>query len=405
MDSALVDSARVLRMPYSFNCKAFDPKNKRYDSNNPQAIATTDIGWTEKRYSVTDIFAKIQSLPDVIPTSKGEFEKNMGEICNAVQKPITEKAKKQDKEKRESLIIEVKNVKIEEVKKEYPMLPYVDKLPEPLIKMLYRTPQGIRNSTMLFLVPFLKNTLGFNVKKIKEVLSVWCRRCSPQLPLEFVISEVDRLLSYEFKGKCGVYNKDMTKAFGFFEFNEYSRENKVRVPNEFFKDMSAMEDGSFRIYLALLLDKSNHKQRNYTCNEICELSGIKRSALYLNFKDLITMGYLCKKRACKKNGEEYEYYLNPFLSAKEGFTLVDKATIKLMLQELSNAEMKLYGYLCSLFNSQNKINVGQERLAEVIGKSRNRVCELTNGLHDKGFLNKTTMKVQNVLYCTYNLNY
>ena len=108
---------------------------------------------------------------------------------------------------------------------------------------------------------------------------------------------------------------------------------------------------------------------------------------------------------CKKRGKEYEYYLNPFISNKDGFTLMEKATAKLILMELSNAEMKLYSYLCSLFNSHNRINIGQEHLAEVIGKSRNRVCELTNDLNNKGFLSKTTNKIQNVLYCTYNLNY
>ncbi|MGP3783671.1 hypothetical protein [Paenibacillus sp. 1A_MP2] len=66
VDEALQDPARVLRMPYSFNCKALDSKSKYYSATKPEIVPTTEVSWTEKRYHITEVFEKLNSLPDVI---------------------------------------------------------------------------------------------------------------------------------------------------------------------------------------------------------------------------------------------------------------------------------------------------------------------------------------------------
>lgn len=404
IDSALVDPARVLRMPYSFNCKEFD-KNNKYYKENAAAIATTDIAWTEKRYNVVDVFRKIQTLEDVIPVLEEDIKD--GNTLDIKQEPLSVKAKVEEKEDKKKQILEVKNMKIEEVKKAYFMLPNVDKLPESLIKMLYKTPGGIRNSTMLFLIPFLKNSLGLTIERIKEVMTVWGHKCLPSYDASFIRKEVDRLLDYNYKGKYGLYTEEMCKVFGYFEFTTFTRENKVKIPNSIFEDMNVISDGAFKIYLTLILDKSNNGQKNYNQEDICRLAKIDRATFYRNIKDLTSMGYITKVKSiiAKRKGEEYIYYLNPYTSAREGFTLIEKATVKLMLIELTDGEIKLYSYLCKMLNSENKIFAGQKYLAEKIGKSQNRVSEITDYLHQKDYLNKTTDKIQNVLHCTYNLNY
>ena len=66
VDSSIVDSARLLRLPYTFNCKGMDPKQSEYyDKHNPEIFPTTDINWTEKRYHVQDIFKKISSMENL----------------------------------------------------------------------------------------------------------------------------------------------------------------------------------------------------------------------------------------------------------------------------------------------------------------------------------------------------
>ncbi|WP_422446727.1 hypothetical protein [Thermoanaerobacterium sp. DL9XJH110] len=63
VDENIVDPARVMRMPFSFNCKEFDPTNK-YHSDSPKAIPTRLVRETDKRYSVKEIFEKLEMLPD-----------------------------------------------------------------------------------------------------------------------------------------------------------------------------------------------------------------------------------------------------------------------------------------------------------------------------------------------------
>lgn len=408
VDPAIIDCARLFRMPYSFNCKAFDPNNKYY-SANPTAVATTDVAWTEKRYSLVDVFRKIQSLEDVIPSYDGEDEKIEADNLIAKQASISVSSKKAEKEKKEKHILEVKNIKIEEVKQEYKILPDVEMLPNAFVKMLYRTPGGVRNETLLFLVPFLQNKLGLSIEKIKQVMKIWGSRCLPSFDPDFINSEVNRLLKYDYKEKYGLYTSGMIKAFGFFEFDQmkFTRENKVLIPNAIFNDMSTISDGAFRIYLSLLLDKSLNGQKNYSQEDICKLANIKRATFYKHIKDLTAFGYITKVKSsiAKKKGEEYIYYLNPYTSVRDGYTLIERATIKIMLIECTDAEIKLYAYLCKMLNSEAVVFASQKYLAEKIGKSQNRVSELTDSLGEKRYLTKTTEKIKNIFHSSYNLNY
>src|SRR5699024_2611320 len=66
VDASIVDSARLLRLPYTFNCKALDQKQTEYYSkDNPQIYPTVDISWTERRYHIQDIFNKISSMENL----------------------------------------------------------------------------------------------------------------------------------------------------------------------------------------------------------------------------------------------------------------------------------------------------------------------------------------------------
>ena len=64
VDPAIVDCARVMRMPYSFNCKELDSRNSYHSKSNPKVIKTALVEITEKRYAVKDIFDRIGNLPD-----------------------------------------------------------------------------------------------------------------------------------------------------------------------------------------------------------------------------------------------------------------------------------------------------------------------------------------------------
>lgn len=399
VDDVLVDPARILRMPYSFNCKALDEKNKYYDPVSPEIIPTTDVGWTEKRYHVIDVFEKINDLPDVVApiTPLTEIE-----IKSIITAPIT----RSDKKKKDIEIAEVKKIHIQNLKTVYPML-HFDRLPEPVQKMLAGSQEGLRNDVVLFLIPFLRNSLGLSLQTIKHVMVLWGDRCSPRLDEEFIKKEVDRIYSYGLKGKHGKYTEKLLKAYGYLQFDSYKRDNKIIIPNTIFEDFDVLSDGAVRIYLAIKLAEKMDGVKEFTKKDIQQYADIVERTVERNVKDLVAMGYVCKRRTNRRIGEEYVYYLNPYFSSTEGFTILENAVVKLMLKMLTDGEMKLYSYLCRMISNEgDDCWASQKYLARRIGKKgHNAISMMTDSLNKKGFINKQTTQENGVMHSTYNLNY
>lgn len=399
VDPSLRDAARVLRMPFSFNCKGFDKSNKYFLEGNEIAIPTFVTSSTDKRYNWQDVFSRLQSLPDV-DSNTVEIKAEIKNVYNDNQICFSHEPQAYQGQTKETNISYEK--KKEAVVIDYPMIHNVDNFPDSLIKMLYRTEYGLRNDTMLFLVPFAKNSLGMDIPSIQQVMTVWGQRCIPQLSADFVESEVNRLVAYDFKGKHGLYTKKMAEKFGYFDFSQFKRDNKVKIAQTLIDSMAIMSDSSLRIYLSLLLN--NTECRNYRIEDICRISGYKKRAAYRYVHELESLKFLIKKRACKKKGESYEYYLSPYIRNYR-FVLLENSTLTLMLQQLSDSELKLYCYLCSVVFSYKKIWMSQNHLADKIGKSQSTVSLLTDNLMKKGFIMKKTYRKQNILHCVYNLNY
>src|SRR5690606_263298 len=51
VDQEIRDAARIMRLPYTNNCKAFDPTLRNYYSPNPKAIPTEIVSISSTRYS------------------------------------------------------------------------------------------------------------------------------------------------------------------------------------------------------------------------------------------------------------------------------------------------------------------------------------------------------------------
>lgn len=209
VDSALVDAARVLRMPFSFNCKEFDlKKTEKYIK--PKCIAAYIFNDTDKRYNIVDVFNKIRGLDDVIASDKE------ADTVNIQQQFITEKCKPISKKLKTKKIEVSEYATKEQIEKLYPMFKNKN-LQDPLLKIFYATPEGLRNKTMLFLIPFLKNSMGFSINKIKEIMVIWGSRCMPALGKEEINKEVTRLYkNYNYNN--GKYDAEMVKTFGYICF-------------------------------------------------------------------------------------------------------------------------------------------------------------------------------------------
>lgn len=396
-DGTIVDCARVFRMPYSFNCKSLDAKNKHFGEG---IVPTTDVNWTEKRYHLIDIFKALNTLPTVIEQSNELTELDIETIKT---EPVTIAEKKVQFDK----IKEIKNIKIENLNTLYGESIDVERLPEPIQKMLQGSQSGLRNKVMLFIIPFLRNSLGLNIQTIKGILTIWGSLCTPNLNKEHIEKEVDRIYSYGFKGQQGKYTEELRKAYGYLEFNKFTRQNKILIPNSIFSDFDVINDGAVKIYLSLKLAEQVDGIKEFTQKEILKHAEIGRATFYRNVTDLLAMGYLCKKRANRRQGEEYIYYINPYFSSIDGFTMLENAVVKLMLSELTDGEMKLYSYLCMMIgSSKNDCWASQKYLSKKIGKKgHSAISKMTDELVKKKYITKKTIDKDGIKHCIYNLNY
>lgn len=409
-DSALIDPARVLRMPYTNNCKEFDENNKYY-SEDPQAIPTTDICWTEKRYDLIDIFKRIQSLEDVLPMLEEE-QKYIEELTNVKQEVITKSNNTKGSGKRcKEVLSVIKNTKsisdIDEVEKLYGDIINIHAIPDAIINILYRTPEGIRNATLLFLLPYLKNSLNLCIEDMTKVLTIWGSRCSPALSQDFIINEVKRLMKYHNdsnKYKYGSYTEEMKSEFGPLEINEFAKNNNIIIYNDILESLHIISDKALRIYLSLELHDNNEK-KGYSINEITKIANTSIATINRHLPILIRQGYIRKIKGYKRGKEKYTYSISPYRSGRRGYTIFNKATLKLMLMELTDPEITLYSYLNRMLNKEKKVTASQQYLGGKIGKSQNRVCELTTNLHEKQYLQKTTFKIGDLLHCRYTIEY
>lgn len=399
VDPAIVDCARVFRMPYTFNCKSLDENSKHYCEG---ILPTTDLNLTDKRYHLVDIFNKINSLPDVIKPSETQLEVTELSIKSIKVAPITIKDKKEQLKK----IKEIKNIKIENLNSIYGEYIEVDKLPDAIQKMLSGSQEGLRNKVMLFIIPFFRNTLGLNIQTIKSILVIWGSLCIPQLDETFIKKEVDRIYKYGFKGQQGKYTKELQKAYGYLEFSKYTRANKIIIPNAIFEDFDIISDGAVRIYLSIKLAEQMEGIKEFTQKEIEEVSKISRRTFFRNINDLLVTGFICKRKTNRRQGEEYIYYINPYFNSTKGFTPIENILVKSMLLELTDGEMKLYSYLCMMIGScKNDCWASQKYIASKIGKKQNSVSEMTSKLSDKKYITKRITIKDNIKHCIYNLNY
>jgi hypothetical protein len=398
VDEALVDPARVGREPYSFNCKALDKKSKYYDEFVTEIFATTDVAWTDKRYHIVDVFEKINSMKDVIPQIKELTHIDIKSITTA---PITKtEQKKQVAQKNET-----NKIKIENLKHVYHMIKY-EKLPEPIKHMLSGSRDGYRNQVVLFLIPFLRNSLGLNIQTIKQVMTLWGERCIPNLDQSFVEVEVNRVYEYGFKSKFGKYTEKLVSEYGFLEFTKYTRLNKIVIPNAIFDDFDVISDGAVRIYLALKLAESIDGITEFTKKDIQKYANIGERTIERNIKHIVNMGYICKRRTNRRMKEEYVYSINTHFSVTAGFTMLENSVVTLMLIQLTDGEMKVYSYLCRMVSdAKNDCWASQKYIAKQVRKTQQGVALITEKLMEKKYINKKTEEKNGFKHCIYNLNY
>lgn len=352
IDEHCVDTARVMRLPFTYNNK--DPKNP---------IPTKLVEVSEERYSPDYLFSLLTFMPNE------ELIKDRGDLR---------------------------------------LLSEYD-LPKPIKQMLTFVPQGYRNSSLGFLVGFLKTNLGFGHEQLYTIMKEWAKEaCSPIYPSVEFRRDFDRFF---FSGALQ-YSSSLTAQFGYIDFNEFARLQKkhyLYLNTQIF-DL-AETPGELRVFLVIkLLEHSGDK--GISIHDIVEWSEInfkfRRDGLTINAirKDLkggTRNKLLYKKNGHRKEGKPDLYYTNQLFNLSSGHYLLPANDADVFLSSLNLNQLKLYLYL-SYLQSFGVQFISQQKLADDLDISRPRVSTLIKELEKLRFIRVDRDRVgKSVRLCTYTL--
>lgn len=380
-DPTCVDAARLMRLPFTYNCKCF--ANEEYDEEFNSPPLCKIIKESNKRFSLEEIIDKLLSLPTVNLKDEEYYNKKLAS----------------EPEVKEELREDVSEDVSEEVSLgmiEYPEFLDFDDLPEAIVKMLKCTPMGFRNNALGLLIKYFKNYLMFGKDQIFSILKVWAESaCDPAYnPLDFH-KDFERL----YQGGGLNYSAELAKQFGYIDFEnqiQLHRDNKVFISNSLFQNIKDIDGNVLRVYLAVkILEHGNSE--NDTENEIkitidalADVTGMSIRNLKRVLQTAKSMKLLYVKQGVKRKGEPNTYHCNQIRDLDVGFKALSVNDLEVYLStskrlKLSNNELKLYLFMLYKFYTKDRA-MSLKKMGEFIGCAESTVSELVSSLRKKRYL-------------------
>ena len=377
-DSACVDPARVMRLPGTHNLKCLVDDDYAYERENPPLCSIMQE--TEERYSLEDIFSKLDTLPTVSAEDELVYKSNLypatssGDISNSVSDDLSSAPDGEEE-------FRLKRI-------EYPYLSDYE-FQTPIRKMLAETPRGFRNSALGFLIKHFKKQCKLGKDAIYEILSIWAKEaCVPVYPEDEFKRDFSRLY-YEYDGLG--YDPKLAAKFGSIDFDEIIRLRKqdIHIPNKFFRSFATLDGKTVRLYLAIKM--LEHLREEPTQDRLAEVLGLTTRALRPTLQDLIKSGHGYMVKGNARNKVPATYHTSHMVSNHDGFVRLSYNDVKAYVSELfipgkrGNNELKLYLFMLYKFYS-NEIFMSQKKLGENIGVLQTTISGLVNRLEESKYL-------------------
>lgn len=393
-DSACVDPARVMRLPWTFNNKCFADDDYADERSNPPMCSV--LQETDKRYDLEDVLNKLDKLPTV---SKEDEDAYLAvEALFLSEEKKTEELSVSSAEPSDDIMVR---------RIEYKYLSE-HTLPDAVTKILAHTPKGYRNPALGFLIRFFKDQYKMGIKAIFETLELWSREaCDPAYePGEFE-SDFARLYKH---GGLG-YDGELAKKYGSIDFQGliHLRKQDIHIPHSFFRSFVELDGKEVRTYLAIKL--LEHFDDETTQEKIAETLGISVRALRPSIQSLTKSKHCYMKKGNATKKIPNTYHTNKINSIHDGYMVFGYDSIRAWLIELceqgsrtrSTGELKLYLYMRWKFYTGD-IYMSQQNLGKNIGAEQNSISVMAYRLQEKHFLKIQKMHYRgNVESCEYTL--
>ena len=360
-DPTCIDSARVMRLPGTFNCKCFvDEKYVNEQSAPPKCEIVQD---TIARYSYQELLEALKTIPSV----------SIPDIPNDIleDKSIS---------LREEVSQQVKNIS-------YPYISKIE-LPPPIAKMLSDTPYGYRNNTLGFLIKFFKTQYKLSKVQLEEIIKIWgSEACTPVYETDELKNDFIRLY-YKYDGLS--YNSKLASQFGNIDFNSFItfRKKDILIPHSFSKDLNILDGRTVRAYLALKL--LEHNQEDATQVSLAEKLDISVRALRPAIQSLLKSRHAYVEKGNRRLKIPDVYHSHRIFSANDGYSIYSYNDLNTYLQDFADQnskynELKVYLFFRYKFYT-GEIFMSQTNIGNHVGIAQNTVSDIVNRLVEKKYL-------------------
>lgn len=369
VDKKICDCSRILRLPFTHNCKDFSK------TENASAIETYIYRKTNKQYDFALLYDKL--------------------LSNTIYEEVSFEPKKKAKNKKEIIHTIDKSF----LKYNYKDFLNIDILPAPVQIMLMGFQEGHANDVLLFLVSYLKE-VGLSLPQILEITSILSTLNTYNWAWD--ISEVSRNTKrfyYAAYHAKAVYERFLLKDFGPMEFVETN--GCIKIDNEIIYNISHIGTRAFKTYIEFLCFNIPFEG---TMSGFSKFFGISEKNLRTRFLKLQRNGLIYRKaHTNKKNQEVYCYFLNVLRhQSNQGFTIISDSTLQSLFQMIDNKsinETDFSVYCCMksfCYGLKISCSVSQETISEVLGLNRTTVTKSVKKLAKYNLIT-----IQNIYFDNY----
>lgn len=390
-DTSCVDTARLMRLPFTYNCKCFSQEEYDEEYNNPPLCRI--IKETNKRYSLSEITEKLSALETVSTADEELYFESLTEK-NTLAETLEAESSEED-----GFVLS---------RAEYPeYLMYFD-LPKPIHAMLQTTPMGYRNNVLGLLIKYFKQYLLLGKEQIWEILDIWAiQACEPAYNRMDFAKTFERL--YQIGGLP--YSSELAKKFGYIDFNDQiqlHRDNKVLISNKVFQNLPYIDGNVLRAFLAVkILEHGNTGDEEIpdvkiTIDAIAEVSGMSIPTLKRVLPITKKAKLLYVIQGAKRKGEPNTYHSVQIQDNDAGFKALSINDLEVYLSssprlKLSNPELKLYLFMLYKFYTKDRA-MSLKKLGEFIGRSEATVSEVISSLRKKKYIKVEKVYKDNVIF-------
>lgn len=383
-DEACIDPARVMRLPYTFNCKCFAEERYADERENPPFCKV--LHESHEKYTVEDLFVKLDTLYTTSPADErilydifaeqSRHNRNVGVLPSPVVSDVFE---------------------VQEI-----VYPHISRfeLPEPIRKMLVSVPIGFRNKVFGFLVKYFKMHLRLGKEPIKEILTLWAAQACIA-PYDTKVFDYDFERFY-YKGGLP-YDNDLAQKFGYIDFENQIelRKKNIYIPSSFIRDIAHIDGTVVRLYLAIRL--LEHIEQPTTIASLSNVLNLSVPMIKKSISAAKACSHIYVKKGYKKAGIPNEYRSSKIVSLSEGYFSLSYNDVQAYLSMLNVGEIKLYLFMRYKFYS-GEVFMAQANLGKNIGLQQNTVSVLTKSLQKKYFIKISKKYISNdVFSCIYTL--